>query len=98
MSEIEASFRRFSQIDIFCIIACYIYEYFFFQVFDSLYWLNENVAMIEHTIELQFRMNDVKNKNNNKKQHSHSDENRHKKKKKQQNDYEEWGKFKMFPF
>jgi hypothetical protein len=31
--------------------------------------------MMKHTIELQFRMNDVKNNNRDKGQHAHSDEN-----------------------
>lgn len=54
--------------------------------------------MIEHTIELQFTMNDMKNKNRDKEQHVHSDENEHKKEQKQQNDYEKWDKFKMLSF
>ncbi len=70
----------------------------FFQALDFLCWLSEDAAMIEHTIELQFTMNDMKNKNRDKEQHVHSDENEHKKEQKQQNDYEKWDKFKMLSF
>ena len=44
--------------------------------------------MVEHIIELQFRMDDVEDNNRDKGQHAHSDENGHKKGEKQQNDYE----------
>jgi hypothetical protein len=64
------------------------YSYFFFQIFDFFCELNKNAAMIEHTIELQFTMNDREYNNRNKEQHAHSNENEHKKEKKQQNDYE----------
>ena len=69
-----------------------------FQALDSLCWLSEDVAMIEQTIELQFRMNDVEEKNEDKGENVHSNENGHKKEEEQQNDYEMWGKFKMLPF
>ena len=37
--------------------------------------------MIEHILELQFRMNDVKNNNKNERKHAHFDENRYEEKK-----------------
>lgn len=43
--------------------------------------------MVEHTIELQFRMNDVEDNNRDKKQHAHSNENGHKEEGKHQNNY-----------
>ena len=87
MSGTEANFRIVRQIDILCVTTYYIYEYPFFQGLDSLYWLNENAAMIEHIIELQFRMDDVEDNNRDKGQHAHSDKNGHKEGEKQQNDY-----------
>ena len=44
--------------------------------------------MIEHTLELQFRMDDVEDNNRDERKHAHSDENRYEEEGKQQNDYE----------
>lgn len=61
---------------------------FFFHALDFFCRLSEDAAMIEHKLELQLRMNDVKNNNRDKEKHAHSNENGHKKEKTQQNDYE----------
>lgn len=66
----------------------FFYKYPFLQALGSLYWLSEDAAMVEHPIELQFRMDDVEDNNRDKEQHAHSDENGHKEEGKQQNNYE----------
>lgn len=45
--------------------------------------------MVEHKLELQFRMDDVEEDNRDKREHAHSDENGHEERGKQQNDCEE---------
>jgi hypothetical protein len=56
-----------------------------------------HAAMIEHIVELQFRMNDVKHSNR-EMRHVHFYENEHEKREKQQNNYEKWNKLTMPPF
>ncbi len=70
----------------------------FFQVLGSFCWSSEDPAMVEHTLELQFRMDDVEDNNREKGEHAHSDENGHKEEEKQQNDYQKWDRFKISPF
>ena len=62
----------------------------FFDAFTSLCWPSEDAAMIEHKLESQFRMDDVKDNNRDERKHAHSDEKRYEEEGKQQNDYERW--------
>ena len=61
-----------------------------FHALIFLCWPGEDAAMIEHTLELQFRMDDVEDNNRDERKHAHSDENRYEEEGKQQNDYEKW--------